>query len=327
MARSIALALLHKGLVRNSNDDNLFMLDAWVLPRERQAFERSAACEEPLQFYAVADGIGGREVGDLAAETVLALFDQHRRRLQGGSRFEMIDFARDFVDHASRAVCQLLERYKGLTVGTTLAALILDRDSAYTINIGNSRVYLFRDGRLYCLTRDHVEQLPDRRRLTRYFGLTDGTVLVGSENLTRTAIQRGDIYLLTTDGITDLLSDEVLTSQLGAPVAFVQKIRQLQTLTLNAGAPDNLTLIGIRILDPIGHERAEQKASGKKKQHSAQIHRQPLIRHDETIGDQLRQYRWVRPVLIFLFFVLLGILAGKLLFSLPNWLAGLLRGS
>jgi serine/threonine protein phosphatase PrpC len=327
MARSIALALLQKGLVRKNNDDNLYILDAWVMPGERNAFERSAASEEPRQFYAVTDGMGGHEVGDLAAETVLAILDQHRRRLQGGSRFDFVDFARDFVDHANSVVCQLLERYQGLTVGTTLAALIIDRETAYTISVGNSRIYLFRDGRLYCLTRDHVEYLPDQRRLTRYFGIADDTALVGAENLTRTAIQRGDIFLLTTDGITDLLSDEVLAGQLGAPAAFVQKIRQLQNLAFNAGAPDNLALIGIRILDPVGHERTERKTARNKKAQSAQKPGRPSIRQDEMMRDQLQQHRWIRPLLIFLFFVLLGILAGKLFFSIPAWLVNLLRGS
>lgn len=327
MPRTIALALLQKGLVRKNNDDNLYFLDAWVLPHERNACERSVASEEPMQFFAVADGMGGHEIGDLAAETVLAILDRHRRRLQGGSRFEFVDFARDFVDHANSVVCQLLENYQGLTVGTTLAALIIDRETAYTISVGNSRVYLYRDGRLYCLTQDHVEHLPDQRRLTRYFGISDGAALVGAENLTRTAIQRGDIFLLTTDGVTDLLSDEVLAGQLGAPAAFVQKIRQLQNLAFNAGAPDNLALIGIRILDPAGHERTERKTARSSKRHAAGKRDHAANRQDEMMRDQLQQHRWIRPTLIFLFFVLLGILAGKLLFAIPNWLIGLLRGS
>lgn len=176
MAKSITLAVLHQGLVKNHNEDNLYILDA-IAPGAHDAnFERSAASSANLQVYAVADGTGGRGIGDTAAQAVLRMIDQQRRRLKPGARLDFNAFARDVLDLANRSVCDLLAPYEGLPVGTTLTLLAIDRDTAYTMSLGNSRVYLYRDGQLIRLTEDQAGQLPDRRRLTRYMGFWLRTV-------------------------------------------------------------------------------------------------------------------------------------------------------
>ena len=88
MTKSIALALLHQGLVRSHNEDNLFLLDSAVPVSKTGNYERSAASSEPLQFYAVADGMGGRGIGDLAAFTSMRVLDQQSRHVKPGSRFD-----------------------------------------------------------------------------------------------------------------------------------------------------------------------------------------------------------------------------------------------
>jgi protein phosphatase len=333
MAKSIALALLHQGRVRAKNDDNLYMLDAAVPQELNASYERSAVTDDALQFYAVTDGMGGTGVGDLAAQTALGILDQYRRRLQAG-RFDFSTFARDYIDQTNQAICHLLASYQGLPVGTTLSLLIIEREAAYTISLGNSRVYLYRDGKLYRLTEDHVDLLPDRRRLTRYLGLfQDEDALLAAENLTRTALSKGDVFLLTTDGVTDLIDDETIEAQLASPVAFVQQIRQLQDLVLQAGGRDNLALIGVKVQDPAGSDKAKPDL----RWHSRSVVRSgrmarpgPKDSLDRVQPEELpglHPYRWFRPLILFLFFVLLGLALGKIIFSLPAWLANLLPHS
>lgn len=344
MAKSIVLAMLHQGLVRNRNEDNLYLLDTLVPPARIANFEQAAACSDSLQIYAVADGMGGSGIGDVAAQTVLKVIEQQQRRLRPGGRFDFSAFARDTVDLANRSVCEMLAPYEGMPVGTTLSLLAIDRDTAYTFSLGNSRVYLYRDQQLYRLTEDHVSHLPDRRRLTRYLGFMADNSILEVENMTRTVLSRGDVLLLTTDGITDYLSDEEISSGLAAPLAFIHQIRQLRDLALRQGGRDNLALIGIKIQEPQvvadqssrGGRQARQdtadvavnrtvsalkydEAGGKINQ-SGQSYAGPAIKGNTGSFQNTRQYRWLRPLLFFLVFILLGILLGKLLFSLPAWL-------
>ncbi len=322
MAKSISLALLHQGLVRTKNEDNLYVLDTWVPIHDNREYERSAASSDSLQFYAVTDGMGGAGIGDLAAQTVLQLLDQQRRQWHSGSRFDFVSFARDFVDRANREVCRILAPYQGLPVGTTFSMLAVEHETAYTVSLGNSRIYLYRDNQLYRLTEDHIGTLPDRRQLTRYLGLFQDNAMVDAENMTRTVLNKGDIFLLTSDGITDYLSDDMIAERLAAPVAFVQQIRQLRNLALEAGGGDNIALIGVKIQNPSAREPAVRDTAK-----IAGGHRPPKIRGDAAALPNSRQHRWLRPLLFFLLFILLGLLLGKIIFSLPGWINSLLGRS
>jgi len=322
MAKSIALAILHQGLVKNHNEDNLYILDA-IAPAAHDAnFERSAASSANPQLFAVTDGMGGRGIGDVASQAVLRILDQQRRRLRSGTRLDFNAFARDVIDLANRSVCDLLAPYEGLPVGTTFSLLAIDRDTAYTMSLGNSRVYLYRDSQLIHLTEDHIGQLPDRRRLTRYLGfLTEGG-MVDVENMTRTVLNRGDILLLTTDGLTDAVSDEQIAAALADPAAFVQQIRHLRDLALRQGGHDNLAVIGIRILDPLAEDKSS--ATGRHPRlrgiGRGDPYAGPAVKGGAGYLQDSRLRRILRPILFFLAFVLLGLLIGKLAFSMPAWL-------
>ncbi len=303
MAKSIAVAILNRGLARKYNEDNLYLIDSIAPPSRLDDFERLAKSDDTLQIYAVTDGMGGHTFGDTAARAVLEAIDQQRRRLRPGARLDFSTFAKEVADRANRLVRGQLAAYEGLPVGATLTLLAIDRDTAYTLNLGNSRAYLYRDNTLTQLTQDHVQQTPDRRRLTRYLGFLPDWGRPEADSLTATRILAGDIFLLTTDGLTDALSNETIAGVLSEQTAFALQIRRLKSLALEQGGLDNLAIVGIRIQDPA---HLEQK-TGRRPKTPASGHSSLL----ETI---------LKAIIVFLLFVLLGMLAGKLLFSMPAWL-------
>ena len=339
MTKSIALALLHQGLVRNHNEDNLFLLDSAVPVSKTGNYERSAASADLLQFYAVADGMGGRGIGDLAAFTVMRVLDQQRRHVKPGSRFDFSAFAHDQVEMANRSVREQLAKYTGMPVGTTFSLLAIDRDTAYTLSLGNSRIYLFRDNQLNQLTEDHVNQLQERRKVVQYIGFLPDQSRSEAENLSRITLERGDVFILATDGITDVLSASQIAAALNSPSAFVQQIRQIRDLVLQAGGRDNLALIGIKIQEvhvtakPVRAKRSEHPAVGfltsreqagqDREGTTAKIgqagtrYKGPKIKGSAGYLQSSNRRRKLRPLLFFLFFILLGILLGKVVFSLP----------
>ncbi|NIF53357.1 protein phosphatase 2C domain-containing protein [Burkholderia sp. Ax-1724] len=213
--------------------------------------------------WAVADGMGGHAVGDLASRTVIealsrlaaprgirTLIADTRARLQGANR--------QLRDEAARRRVQ--------RIGSTVVVLLAyDRFCGY-VWAGDSRIYLYRAGQLRQLTRDHshVEELrslgviteeearhhPAQHMITRAVGATD--LLELDDDAIEVA--DGDLFLLCSDGLSNELSDAdiagVLTSTERENVCGA-----LVELALARGGRDNITAVVVEAQDPNASEK------------------------------------------------------------------------
>jgi serine/threonine protein phosphatase PrpC len=254
MPKVIALGLTHPGTVRNRNEDAFYLLDKLVPGLPDTKATSVAHTVDQIQFYAIADGMGGHGVGDVAALAALSELDTIRRQIKNPSRFDFSAFARDYTQRANQAVQKALQQYQSLNAGTAILILCLVEDSAFVLALGNCRCYRLREGILTRLTEDDV--LPDvqPRRLSRFLGQSSADHPVETNQLLRFALQQGDVFLLTTDGITDFVSDDEIADRLNAPETFAIKPEGLMNLVLTKEARDNLSLVLLRILDPIANE-------------------------------------------------------------------------
>ena len=314
--RTIATACLEQGRLHSQNSDNLAAFGRWVPAARRASLVRSAALDSPLQLFAVADGQDGTGQGARAAESALALLGTFSERLPEHVQ-DVAAWRRAHLVQANRTVEQLLDPNHDMPAGTTLTALLLHGGMAYTLSIGNSRAYLFRDGILARLTRDDVAWLDETRYLTRWLGMQDETKLADAQGPVQTELKQGDVFILTTDGVTDLIGDEAIAACLAAPDAFVQRIGRIRELAIGKGAPDDFALVGIRVRDPDGKQPAGKSVRRKHEPGSGKA---------DMLEQSLTEHRWIRPLSVFLFFVLLGLLLGKILTSLPGWFWTLLPG-
>lgn len=202
-------------------------------------------------LFAVADGLGGHNSGEVASGLALDVLVREMTQTSG---------AGVVMKNLKRAVQQAnLEIYqKSITVpelhrmGTTLTASVVTGSTLVAAHIGDSRLYLLRDGVLSQLTKDHTsvqEQVeygilspeearvhPDRHRLTNYLGHD----LITSVDTLKLDIQAGDVLVQCSDGIYDELSESELTGMLrqgpeAACRAAVQRSR-------DAGGADNMSL-------------------------------------------------------------------------------------
>jgi serine/threonine protein phosphatase PrpC len=189
MPKVIALGLTHPGTVRNRNEDAFYLIDKLVPGLADTKVSTVAHTAEQIQFYAIADGMGGCGVGDVAAFTALSELDTIRRQIKNPSRFEFSVFARDFTQRANLAVLKALQQYQSLNAGTALLILCLVEDSAFVLALGNCRCYRLREGILTCLTEDDV--LPDvhPRRLSRFLGQSNADHPVETQQLLRFSLQ------------------------------------------------------------------------------------------------------------------------------------------
>ncbi len=226
-----SLATTHAGSVRKLNED------AYL--------DRS-----DVGLWAVADGMGGHEAGDVASATIV---DALAKVATFGSAFAFRRAVRTALLAVNGELCRkAAEEYKD-TIGSTVVTLLAHGGHYACIWAGDSRAYLHRQGRLQRITRDHslVQELIDAGAVdagqaqghrhanivTRAVGASDRLELDGVYGL----IQPGDRFLLCSDGLGVLTDCEIEARLGGAPLASAAST--LLRLTLERGAPDNVTFV------------------------------------------------------------------------------------
>ena len=230
-------ALTDTGLVRPQNEDS-------HLSRPQQ------------QLWVVADGMGGHEGGRFASQAIVEALAA--AELPDG--FEAAADALSAAVHAANQRVYATARDAGRMMGSTVVALLLRGDEFAVFWAGDSRAYLLRDDRLIQLTRDHsqVQDMldrglmseadaadhPMRHVLTRAVGVQPTLEI----DAIRDVVNKGDVFLLCSDGLHGVLSDEEITAILreqgvGAAPALV-------AACLERGAPDNVTVALVSASEP-----------------------------------------------------------------------------
>ena len=203
-------------------------------------------------LFAVADGLGGHNSGEVAS--ALALEALAREMTGAPSMGPPMRSLKRAVQQANLEIYQ-----KSITVpelhrmGTTLTASLVTGNTLVTAHIGDCRLYLFRNGALSQLTKDHTsvqEQMeygilspeearthPDRHKLTNYLGHD----LITSVDTLKMGLQAGDVLVQCSDGIHDVLSESEMMELIraGRPEAACRAAVQRSQ---DAGGPDNMSL-------------------------------------------------------------------------------------
>lgn len=193
---------------------------------------------------AVADGLGSAKQGGEAAKRVVdTLVRNFPARPRAWSAVKTLE---EITRHLNRRFHQEgLARFESTELATTIAAVALEGDRAYMLNAGDSRIYLWRAGKLSQLSTDHREPHPDRTHvLTRAMGLADELTPATRE----VPIQAGDVLLLCTDGVSDVLNDDTLTVLLerGASATAIASAAHKQA---TEDTRDDLTVLTLRVLE------------------------------------------------------------------------------
>ena len=221
--------------------------------RARRANEDAFFAHAPV--FAVADGMGGAQAGEVASRTVV---DCLRRGLpDGGSPEERLAALAEEANGLIHRKAAEDEERAGM--GTTLTAAYVDEDAVSFGHVGDSRAYLFRDARLQQLTNDHslvgemvrrgkltaeqAEEHPQRSIITRALGPEPA---VEVDHMT-TYARDGDVFLLCSDGLTSMLSDEQICRTLIDAPDLRAAGHALIDAANAAGGRDNITVILFRV--------------------------------------------------------------------------------
>ena len=202
------------GCVRSQNEDMVLLGSHFV---RNDAFStRVDLTNSDRYIMAVADGMGGHNRGDVASSDALHNLEFYFHDLPTGLSPESIkDKFEDWlvsinniIDSKGRSD----EQYKGM--GTTLVGLAFYEGLFYTLNCGDSRLYRFRDGDLTQLTSDHslsnmLGSSQHSNVITNCIGGGATSSFIDIVNITDD-IKEGDVYMLCSDGLTDMLPDSII---------------------------------------------------------------------------------------------------------------------
>jgi protein phosphatase len=222
---------------------------------KRSNNEDAFVSKPDLGLVVVADGMGGPASGEVASriftETALDLFSKNR----GQSADEGSKLVQSVFQLSNDKIFRIAgENARHSGMGCT-AEVLAFYDQSYVVgHVGDSRTYLFREGQLRQITRDHSvvqEQLDEglitpeearnhalRHVILRAVGVRD-TLAV---DLIRGKNRPGDIFLLCSDGLTDMVEDTLIREVLVLSLGLNQKVDRLIELAKSAGGRDNITV-------------------------------------------------------------------------------------
>ena len=221
--------------------------------RQRTTNEDSYFARGPL--YAVADGMGGAQAGEVASRMAAEAFEPAERGPESAEAF-----LRSVVQSANNQIHALSQHDSSRSgMGTTLTAALVEGDEVAFGHVGDSRAYRYRDGELSLLTSDHslVEELrrqgrlteeeaeahPQRSIITRALGPEQD---VEVDTLTVSA-RPGDIYLMCSDGLTTMMRDVKLAEILAKSSSLKEATTWLVNEANEAGGRDNITVLAFRL--------------------------------------------------------------------------------
>lgn len=213
--------------------------------------------------YLVCDGMGGAAAGEIASsiavDELLRLLSRRGQIEDGDEVAPMPLLAEQAVCAANEAIFSRSQRnYKLSGMGTTLVGLLVEECRAWVINVGDSRCYRLRNGRLEQITHDHslVEEQVRMGRMTVSEALRSPlrnviTRALGTQNrvtpdIFDLAVEPGDLFLLCTDGLTRELNDPMIESLLGTDLPLDALCIRMVESAKKAGGHDNITCILVR---------------------------------------------------------------------------------
>lgn len=231
------------GKVRSVNQDACF-----VMPEER--------------VFLVADGVGGHNNGELASRTVMADIAEKVKDYQlpaDADDAAAREYFEKIISEANAHVYSMACRNVPGGMATTLVALFLGKDRAHAANVGDSRLYLVREGSIRQITEDHTyvnnlikegiitkEQArthPDKNMITR---------AIGAEAEVRPDffdfdVQKDDILVLCTDGLYNEVGDQELCEALVGAKDMRTVCSALVDQANSRGGADNITVVSIKL--------------------------------------------------------------------------------
>ena len=247
------------GKVRTNNEDAM----GSFIPASRQQARSHG------YLFAVADGVGGIDLGEVASATAISVITEQFAKAQPGAM--LINLLPRLIQQANAAVHDrtLEPEYRGKSMATTLVACALRYDQAVISHVGDSRCYLVRNGQARQITQDHT--LVNEQRKMGLISASDiassdsrhvllrslGPEMFVSPDTNVVTLQPGDVLVLCTDGLHDEMSEAEIAAIASQKKDAAHLVRELVNRAVEIDGGDNTTaqVIRVRSVEQVGMYR------------------------------------------------------------------------
>ncbi len=242
--------------------------------RVREGNEDSIAWDARLGLIMLADGMGGHNAGEvasaLAVETIKsALQDVLAPEIQAADIIDYHDAVREAVTFANQEILEQAQmKPECAGMGTTLVMGLFRSNTVILAHVGDSRIYRYRHGGLEQMTSDHslvqemvdngylsqeeAQQSASKNLITRALGIAQEVEV----DVREIPVQRDDIFLMCSDGLSDLVNDQDIGNVISEAIPNTQLAAQeLVNLANQRGGTDNISVILVSMIEAFSDDR------------------------------------------------------------------------
>lgn len=247
-----AACLCHTGRIRANNEDN-FYFNGISLPEEHNGLTETLTAQGSFlksRLFGIFDGMGGENNGEAAS---FEAANEAATMMASHIKTEASAFLTQMCHNMNVSVFKRAQALFTSHMGSTMAAVYFSDDTAHICNLGDSRIFRLRDGELTQLSHDHTDEAElkargiDRKpRLTQHLGIDPEELLI-EPYVTSCDLKRGDIYLLSSDGLTDMVTENKIAELLCDFKAPAKCAEHLVSTALQNGGRDNVTVIVCKV--------------------------------------------------------------------------------
>jgi len=239
---------------------------------KRRLNEDSYLLNQDINLYVIADGMGGHRAGEIASKIVVDTMNDYWMKVGKNEPPSLLEpLTKDLPETAKHLLnsislanliiyeAQQKARYRGM--GSTVSALLVDKNRIWSANVGDSRVYLSARNTLKIITEEHSVEAEQKNLglfnshsssnpfmknlLTRAIGLNEKV----DTFITSIEPDPGDMILMCSDGLTNFTSEESIRTILNdSSLAIEEKVNNLINAANNGGGGDNITVILLEII-------------------------------------------------------------------------------
>lgn len=254
--KKISAAAVTKTGRRRNNQDN-FLLNGKFAPADHDVMsvKYETNTKKPI-LAAVCDGMGGEASGERASFVACEELAKASAALtaDAGTNKRTVKSA---ILHANKRLCDIMQEEQAGRMGSTVIAVLLYDDTLFYTNLGDSRIYLLRDGKLIQITKDHTEgrsmveagvlteeQLkthPSRNKLNRHLGIFPEEMQLECAVYEDASLRAGDKILLVSDGVFGAVEETVMKRILAEKTSAEERAAKLVDTAFESGSKDNMT--------------------------------------------------------------------------------------
>ena len=255
-----AAVSVDKGKRRKNNEDNYYFNGEYLTAETRELSQNhQAKITDPQIMMGVFDGMGGEEFGEEASLIVAETVEKYHRKIRAREVMPSDREVQTIVRVSNDRINERIEAEGAQHIGTTFTLLSIQNDTAKLYNVGDSKAFLFREGSLKqistddtsvarlvrngVITEEEAKTHPDRHKITQYVGMFTDEYNMTVHNSGEIQVSEGDVFLLCSDGLTDMVEEDDIIKTLSSMKNPDQAARVLMQMALENGGKDNVTVL------------------------------------------------------------------------------------